>query len=60
MTTKKARTLTDDEILADGAIILSLSFQLDWIYATVVKRGTGKVTTRRYRYDQDVRTENMQ
>lgn len=55
--TVKARTLTDDAILADGAIVLTLSFQLDWVYATVVKPATARVTVRRYRYDQDVKVE---
>jgi hypothetical protein len=53
VSTVKARNLTSDHWLADGAIILRLSFQLDWVYAKIVKGG--HVSRRRYRYDQDIK-----
>ncbi len=46
----KAGNVTDDDILADGAVILRMSFQLNWIYATCAKNG--RVTRRRWRWDQ--------
>lgn len=60
MATKRADDLVPAgclgaDILADGAIVLHLSFQLNWIYAKVVKGG--RFTTRRYRYGQQVRVQ---
>lgn len=54
---KKAQSLSNDDVFADGAIILQLSFQLNWVYAYVVKRGTGKCTRRRFRPEQTVKVE---
>lgn len=52
-TTVKARGLFESHELADGATILRLSFQRDWVYAHIIKDGQPR--TRRYRHDQDVR-----
>jgi hypothetical protein len=49
----KARHLDPDMILADGAIILRLSFQRVYVYAKIVKDGHPR--RRRYRYDQPVK-----
>lgn len=55
---KVARNLDLDDRLADGAIILTLSFQISWIYAKVASMTKpGTVTRRRYRYDQMVRVQ---
>jgi hypothetical protein len=51
--TIKARSLNDDMVLGDGAIILRLSFQLTYVYAKIVKDGYPR--RRRYRYDQPVK-----
>jgi hypothetical protein len=51
--TIKARNLSPDHWLADGAVVLRLSFQRIWVYAEIVK--AGHVRRRRYRYDQDVK-----
>ncbi len=53
--TKKAGQLCHQDRLADGAIILRLSFQLERVYAQVIVPGTANIRTRRYRYDQEVR-----
>lgn len=50
-----ADQIPTDGRMADGAIILRLSFQLGWVYATVAK--DGKVTRRRYRYGQPVKVQ---
>lgn len=54
-TTVKATALGELDILADGAIVLNTSHQLDWFYAQVVK--SGRVTRRRYRHDQLVKVQ---
>lgn len=54
---KMAQSLSDDDVFADGAIILRLSFQLNWVYAYVMKRGSGKCTRRRFRPEQAVKVE---
>jgi hypothetical protein len=54
----KAQNLSSDEILGDGAIVLRMSFQLNWIYAYAVK--AGRPVRRRYRYGQDVMTEQTE
>ncbi|HEX5543660.1 MAG TPA: hypothetical protein VFX60_19255 [Micromonospora sp.] len=56
---KKAQSLSREDVFADGAIILRLSFQLNWVYAYVVKRGTGKCTRRRFRPEQTVKVEKL-
>jgi hypothetical protein len=53
--TKPASRLSQSDRMADGAIILRLSFQIDRVYAQVVVPGTASVRTRRYRYDQTVK-----
>ena len=53
---KTARILSQEDRLADGAIILRLSFQIDRVYAQVFVPGTSTIRTRRYRYDQSVKT----
>jgi hypothetical protein len=57
-TTRKASQLHGNETLADGATIYHLSFQRSWIYAKCFK--AGKPTTRRYRYDRDVKIIELQ
>lgn len=49
----KATNLSGDEYLADGAIVLKTSVQLEWVYATVVI--DGHVRRRRYRWGRRVR-----
>ena len=53
--TVKASNLAPFTWLADGALILRLSFQRTWVYARIVKDGHAR--TRRYRHDQDVKVE---
>lgn len=52
---KKAKQLNSDDVFTDGAMVLRLSFQLNWIYAYVVKGG--RPLRRRFRYEQDVTVE---
>lgn len=47
--------LSRDGVLADGALILGVSVQREWVYAKVVK--DGRMRTRRYRHDQMVELE---
>jgi len=54
---KKASRLNDDDQLANGALILHLSFQRNWIYAQVIK--DSQLTRRRYRHDQEVSTREL-
>lgn len=56
--TKTAAQLAGDEMFADGAILLHLSFQRTWIYAKCVK--DGKPLRRRFRYDQMVSVEKLE
>lgn len=49
----RARNLDPDMILADGAVILRLSFQRVFVYASIVAGGHPR--RRRYRYDQPVK-----
>ncbi len=55
-TTVKATALGELDILADGAIVLNTSHQLNWFYAQVATR-QGRVTRRRYRHDQLVKVQ---
>ena len=55
--TVKARNLTPLTWLADGALIVHLSFQRTWVYARVLTED-GHARTRRYRHDKDVNVGN--
>lgn len=55
--TVKARNLTPHTWLADGALIIHLSFQRTWVYAQILTED-GHARTRRYRHDKDVKVGN--
>lgn len=50
--TKLAEAIEDLDILSGGAIVIGMSYQLNWIYVTASKRG--RLVRRRYRYGQSV------
>jgi hypothetical protein len=55
MMTKRATNLSSmEDSLADGAIVLHLSIQLNWVYVKVITPN-GHFRTRRYRHDQQVK-----
>jgi len=56
MATVKATNLEPFTWLADGALIMRLSFRKDWVYARVLKNGHTR--RRRYRPDQLVKVES--
>ena len=52
--TKKASQLEELDVLADGAVVLATSHQLNWFYVKAIHLDPPKLVRRRYRHDQQV------